>query len=236
LTVASEILKGAASQVEAAGATVAGGHSIQSDETIYGLAVTGLVSPSAILTNSGAKVKDKLILTKPLGTGVALLGLKGNALSPAASQALFFNLTLLNDKALAVASQFPVSACTDVTGFGLIGHLNEMAKAANLAISLFANHVPFLPEVLKLASQGFVPAAAYGNRRSFEATATFSNNVDLAVGDLLFDPQTSGGLLLAVPPKYCQNLLESLLREGLEASCLGEFVAGEAGSIEVNAQ
>jgi len=233
LSVAGQILQGGASQVEAAGAVVAGGHSIQSAEVIYGLAVTGLIKPEAILTNSGAQVGDNLILTKPIGTGIGLLGHKGEILTLQASQALFSNLTTLSEKALACASSFPIHAATDVTGFGLIGHLHEMAAGANLKFSLKARQVPLLPQVLELASQGFVPAAAYANRQSFADFATVDKNLEQAMVDLLFDPQTSGGLLLAVAPKDCQPLLNSLQATGIGASCIGEFSSGAKGIIEV---
>jgi selenide,water dikinase len=235
LEVAGEILKGSASQVAEAGATLAGGHSIESAEVIYGLAVTGLVAPGSVLTNSGAQAGDRLVLTKPIGTGVALLGYKGGLLSNSASAILFANLTSLNRDSLSAARGFPIHAATDVTGFGLIGHLHEMAKGAGLSFSLNAGQVPLLPEVVKLASEGFLPAGAYGNRRSFEAFTTLVNEVELAVLDLLFDPQTSGGLLLALAPEHCDSLLRNLSNQGIKANCLGHFTAGQPGLIEVNA-
>jgi selenide,water dikinase len=233
LSLASEILKGGASQVALAGAVVGGGHSIQTSEVIYGLAVTGLASPKTILTNGGAKAEDHLILTKPIGTGIALLGHKGGVLSKSASDVLFSNLTQLNREALICAQAFPIHAATDVTGFGLIGHLHEMAKASNLKACLKAEQVPLLPEVLKLAQQGFVPASAYGNRQSFESFTTLAKSLEVAYADLLFDPQTSGGLLLAVDPDCSGNLLDCLLAKGITASCIGQFSAGQAGAVEV---
>ncbi|PWU03194.1 MAG: selenide, water dikinase SelD [Candidatus Melainabacteria bacterium] len=231
--VAKEILRGGASQVEAAGATIAGGHSIQSSEVIYGLAVTGLVAPSMVLTNGGAKAGDHLILTKPIGTGVALLGQKAGILSGSASKVLIDNLTTLNRNALTIAQSFPVHAATDVTGFGLIGHLHEMAQAAHLRFSLSVSRVLFLPEALKLASEGFLPAGTYGNRQSFQTFTTIGDGVDLAMADLLFDPQTAGGLLLAVSPDHSPRLTKALIAEGIQASFIGEFSKGKSGSIEV---
>jgi selenide,water dikinase len=231
--VAREILRGGASQVETAGATIAGGHSIQSSEVIYGLAVTGLVAPSAVLTNGGAKPGDHLILTKPIGTGVALLGHKAGILSGSASKVLIDNLTTLNRDALAVARSFSVHAATDVTGFGLIGHLHEMAHASHLSFSLKANSVALLPETLKLAGEGFLPAGAYGNRQSFEGCTVIGDSVDLPMADLLFDPQTAGGLLLAVSANDSARLTQALLAQGIQASCIGEFSKGKSGSIEV---
>lgn len=231
--VAKEILRGGASQVEAAGATIAGGHSIQSGEVIYGLAVTGLVAPSAVLTNGGAQAGDHLILTKPIGTGAALLGHKAGLLSDLASKVLIDNLTSLNRDALSIARSVLVHAATDVTGFGLIGHLHEMALASQLKVSISAGSISFLPEALKLAGEGFLPAGTYGNRQSFEGFATVAKQIDLAVADLLFDPQTSGGLLLAVGPNDSAQLTSALLAKGINASCIGEFSKGAGGLIEV---
>jgi selenide,water dikinase len=233
LSMAQEIMKGGASQVEAAGAFIAGGHSIQGSEVIYGLAATGLIAPSKALTNDGAQAKDQLILTKPIGTGIGLLGLKGGVLSGGAEAALLRNLTQLNREALEVLERFEIHALTDVTGFGLLGHVHELAKAAGLEVLLKASAVPALPDVVDLASQGFVPGGAYANRRSFESFITVNNSVALALADLLFDPQTAGGLLAAVEPKVCQNLLSALKKTGMVASCIGEFRVGRAGAIEV---
>lgn len=231
--VAREILNGGASQVEKAGAVIAGGHSIQSSEVIYGLAVTGLVDPASVLTNSGARSGDHLILTKPIGTGVALLGHKAQLLSEATSKILFNNLTSLNREALTAAQSFSIHAATDVTGFGLVGHIHEMARAAGLSFTLYASKIQLLPETLSLAGQGFVPAGAYGNRKSFETFTTVVGKIDLAHVDLLFDPQTAGGLLLAVSPSDCPHVIDSLFAGGLTASCLGEFRQGSSGTIEV---
>jgi selenide,water dikinase len=233
LDVVREILRGGSEQVAAAGAIVAGGHSIQSAEPVYGLCVTGVIAPGAVLTNGGARAGDNLVLCKPIGTGVGLLGLKGGILSQAAEQALINSMTTLSTKTLECARAYNLSAATDVTGFGLIGHLHEMAKGSGLTVRLNADAVPLLPEVQSLAEQGFVPAGAYGNRKSFEQFTTYINDVDLALCDLLFDPQTSGGLLLALDKSQTENLLRDLKRIGVDASCIGEFFDGSSGEVEV---
>jgi selenide,water dikinase len=232
--VAKEILRGGASQVVAAGATIAGGHSIQSQEVLYGLAVTGLVSPNSVLTNGGARVGDHLILTKPIGTGVALLGHKAGILSAKASELLIDNLTTLNRDALAIAQAFSIHAATDVTGFGLLGHLHEMAQASKLSFALDSSKVGILEETLALASEGFLSAGAYANRQSFETFVTLVKEVDLPLIDLLFDPQTAGGLLLAVAKEDSQALLKALLDKDIQATCIGEFRSGNPGFVEVN--
>jgi selenide,water dikinase len=235
LSMATEILKGGASQVELAGAVIAGGHSIQGSEVIYGLAVTGLIAPNKVLTNDGAKQNDQLILTKPVGTGIGLLGLKGDLLSKHAGQALLKNLTELNEGALKVLQRFSINALTDVTGFGLIGHLHEMAQAAGLAISLKSACVPTLPEVIALAGQGFVPHGAYANRQSYEKSVETKVEVPLALMDVFFDPQTAGGLLAAVDKSIGQEVLSALKQAGIGAAVIGEFKVGLKGAIEVTA-
>ena len=235
--VLADILRGGADQVAKAGAVIAGGHSIQLDQPVYGLAVTGLVNPKDMLTNGGAKPFDKLVLTKPIGTGVAILGMKAEMLSEGAQNALLRNLAKLNADALQAGRQYEIHALTDVTGFGLVGHLHEMAKASSLKTRLKLNDIRFLPEVVELAQQGLVPAGSYGNRESFKDKIAYLNKIELEFEDLLFDPQTSGGLLFAVKSEDANNLEKDLLRLGLEASTIGEMLPLEetdcAGLVEV---
>jgi len=233
LDVVHEILRGGGDQVAAAGAVVAGGHSIQSSEPVYGLCVTGIISPKEVLTNGGARAGDRLVLCKPIGTGVGLLAIKAGLLSQAAEQALIKGMTTLSTSTLECARAYNLTAATDVTGFGLIGHLHEMAKGSQLTVRLNADAVPLLPEMLALAEQGFVPAGAYGNRKSFEQFTTYINDVDLSLSDLLFDPQTSGGLLLALDKSQVEDLLRSLKKVGIDAACIGEFLDGKSGVVEV---
>lgn len=233
IEVVREIVRGGASQIQAAGAILAGGHSIQSPEPIYGLSVMGTVHPAKVLTNGGAQAEDRIVLCKPIGTGVGLLGLKANILSQGAREELLKSLTTLNDRALEIALQSKLHAATDVTGFGLIGHLHEMAKASGLSAELWTEHIPLLPEVLVLAEQGFVPAGSYGNRKSFEQFATYINDVDLAITDLLFDPQTSGGLLFALAADQCELMVNNFEQAGMQVACIGKFKVGEKGKVEV---
>lgn len=233
IEVVRDIVRGGASQVQAAGAILAGGHSIQSHEPIYGLSVTGVVHPSKILTNGGAKAGDAIVICKPVGTGVALLGMKANIMSKAADDMLLKSLTTLNNKSLEVALKYAPHAATDVTGFGLIGHVHEMAKASGLKAQISADRIPFLPEVIELADQGFVPAGAYGNRKSYEQFTTYISDVELAIADLLFDPQTSGGLLLAVPCEKSEQLVKELRTSDIQGACIGKFVEGQSGLVEV---
>lgn len=235
LDIAAEILKGGADQVSKAGAIIAGGHSIQGSETLYGLCVSGFVHPDKLLTNSGAKPKDRIIATKSLGAGVSLLALKAGLLNDEAKSRLFSNLTSLNDKAIDALSYLSpnIHACTDITGFGLIGHIQEMSKASKLGAVVEVSSIRFLPGVLELASQGLVPAAAYGNRKSFQGNVSYIKDLPLEVTDLLYDPQTSGGLLFAVEPEYSEDCLKALALVGIEASCIGHFEEGIPGHIDI---
>lgn len=225
-----DILRGGANQVEKAGAVIAGGHSIQLDEPVYGLAVTGLVKPSDMLTNGGAKPSDKLVLSKPIGTGISLLGLKAEMLSKTGSEALFRSLSTLNATALETGRKYDIHALTDITGFGLAGHLHEMSKASGLKARLNIYGTKTLPEVLELARQGLVPAGAYGNRESFKDHVTYIDKVDLEYEDLIFDPQTSGGLLFAVSSDDAGALALDLIRNGLDVSIIGEMLKLEPGN------
>jgi selenium donor protein len=234
LEIAQKILSGAAEQAAKAGVVIAGGHTIQTSELFYGMAVTGLVNPNQILVNSGAADGDKIVITKPVGTGIALQGYRAGILGDRASESLLSNLTELSDKVQGALAGIPIKAATDVTGFGLVGHLQQMSQASRLSCRLHASQVPFLPEALLLAEQGFVPAAAYGNRESFQKFVTIDNRVELSIQDALFDPQTAGGLLLAIPPTHLDHCLKQLQKIAKSATCIGTFHhAKNPGQIEV---
>lgn len=234
LDVAREILRGGADQVKAAGALLVGGHSIQSNEPVYGLSVSGFIHPDEMLTNCGGKSGDAIVLCKAIGTGVALLGLKAQALSTETEKMLMESLTTLNAKSLQVASKFELHALTDLTGFGLIGHVHEMARGSGLSAELNVRWIAFLPEVLALAEQGFVPAGAYANRNSYCDSISYIEDVDLNIMDLLFDPQTAGGLMMAVKSSDANALCQALGNEGILARSIGKFKNGVPGKIEVS--
>jgi selenide,water dikinase len=227
LEVAREILRGGADQVKAAGALLVGGHSIQSNEAVYGLSVSGFINPNSMVTNCGGMDGDSIVLCKAIGTGVALLGLKAMALSSDTEKILMDSLTRLNDKSLQVASKFKLHALTDVTGFG-------MARGSGLSATLKVQSISFLPEVLALADQGFVPAGAYANRNSYSNSISYIEEVDLNIMDLLFDPQTAGGLLMAVKSSDAEALCQALGNEGIQAKEIGKFKSGQPGKIEVS--
>lgn len=235
LSTAAEILRGGADMVAKAGAIMADGHSIQGKEILYGLTVTGLVEPGKVLTNGGAKSGDHIILTKAIGTGVSLLALKAGLLSEENRARLFSALTTSNGPALnaALSSGCPINACTDVTGFGLIGHIHEMGKASKLAARINLKSVSFMADSLELAAQGLVPAGAYGNRKSFEQNVSYIKDLPLELSDLLYDPQTAGGLVFAVGTERRDQLMAALHAAAIEAQDIGQFEEGIPGHIDL---
>ncbi len=207
--VMAEILKGGASKVMEAGATLAGGHSIEDDEPKYGLCVTGFIHPDKIFKNYGAKPGDVLILTKPIGTGIINTAIKADMVSEEIKEEAVKVMTTLNKKSKQVFEKYPISSCTDITGFGLIGHSIEMAESSNVTFELNINNVPLVTEVIEYAEMGLVPSGAYKNRKYFEDKLSFENVKEVYL-DLLFDPQTSGGLLVSVDECYADEILNEL--------------------------
>lgn len=236
LEVVEEILQGGQAACNEAEVTIAGGHSIQGPEPVYGLAVTGVVNPQSMLTNGGAKEGDLLLITKPLGTGVMLLGMKGDLLAEAERKQLFDSLTLLNKGALEIAKKYEPHAATDITGFGMIGHTAEMASASGLSAYLYIDELPLFPGARSLAAQGFVPAGAYGNRNTFNSSVSNLEHIETAIQDLLFDPQTSGGLMFALQEKPAMRLLAELKDSGFTAAIVGGMRRGTPGSIILKGQ
>lgn len=233
LEVAQQIIAGGAEAVQEAGCLLVGGHSIQAQEPIYGLAVTGLIDPSKVLLNSGAKAGDAILLCKPLGTGVAFLARKGEELSDRAWEELVQSLCRLNGPCLELVQKYELHAATDITGFGLIGHLHEMAQASGLTARVESAQLPLLTEVEQCAEQGLVPAAAYANRNTYSKFCRIADCVSLARSDLMFDPQTSGGLLFALPQNDAKAAINDLHSAAWNASIIGEFVETDPGIVEV---
>ena len=233
-TVLKEILLGGLEKIHEAGAALAGGHSIDDQELKYGLSVTGLVHPQRVWKNAGAQVGDVLLLTKPLGTGVLATAIKGGLASAGAEQRAIEVMATLNRYAAEVMADYPVHACTDVTGFGLLGHGLEMAVAGGVTLTLEVSSVPLLPEVYDYAAMGLVPAGSYANRNFCAGKVVHKTAVDPVLLDLLADAQTSGGLLLAVPADSGPGLLDALQRRGVEdAAVIGMVTAESHGAIEL---
>lgn len=218
---AGEILRGGCEKVQEAGAMITGGHTIRDREPKYGLSVTGFSHPEDVLTNGGVKPGDVLILTKPLGTGVLTTAAKADLLEKAAYDAMIRTMGRLNKYAAETMRRFAVSGCTDVTGFGLLGHACEMAAASGCSLVIDSAAVPYLPEAKAFAEEGVIPAGSYRNREFLRGKISVSGSVELAAEDLLYDPQTSGGLLIALPERDGVRLLHMLEEAGEEAALIG---------------
>jgi selenide, water dikinase len=229
LDVLRGILEGGLDILREAGVALVGGHSVEDDEPKYGLSVTGLISPDNIMTNSGLRPGDKVILTKAIGTGVIATAIKGSLATADSIEAMVASLCTLNKTASEVAVSLGARACTDVTGFGLAGHLVEMARASKCAIRIRSGVVPVLPGALEAASMGLIPGGAHGNRKFFSPWITVDSGVSLDRADLVFDPQTSGGLLIGVPAARADDLVRQLLSQGVGAVAeIGEVTGHDA--------
>ena len=220
LDVAGQILAGGADKAAEAGCTIAGGHTITDNEPKYGLCVSGFVDPRHVLLNSSAKEGDVLILTKALGTGILTTAFKGGLVTDEELQPAIDSMRQLNRLAALAAKGLEIHACTDVTGFGLAGHLCEMAEGSNLTAVLDTAALPALPKALEMARMGLIPAGAYRNRDHFGSRTCF-DGVALELADLAFDPQTSGGLLFALNERQAQTLREKLRDAGIICAVVG---------------
>lgn len=232
-SILTEILRGAADKVSEAGATLVGGHSIDDKEPKFGLAVTGIVHPDKVRTNAGAKPGDKLILTKPIGVGIMTTSIKKDQLSKEEVERVTQVMATLNKTAAEIMEPYHVHACTDVTGFGLLGHALEMAKGSRTGITINYNKVPVLPRVRELAENGYVPGGTKNNFKHVEADITFPEVMEQVDRYILCDAVTSGGLLISVEASQADELLQALLQEGVEAGMIGEVTDNQAGRITV---
>jgi selenide, water dikinase len=224
LEILERILAGGLSKMIEAGCTVIGGHSIRDEETKFGYSITGMVHPKKILANAGAKPGDTLILTKALGTGVISTAIKRAKAKPAWIDAAVRSMTTLNKTAAEVitSSDFRLSALTDITGFGLIGHAREMALASDVSFTISASSVPFLEGALECVRAGFVPAGLKNNRDFAECMVDYEDEISEDVKALLFDPQTAGGLLISTPDG--ERLTRALNDAGVEAVQIGKVL------------
>jgi selenide, water dikinase len=230
--VLKDILRGGLEKIHEAGAALVGGHSVDDLELKYGLSVTGIVHPDRVITNAGAQPGDGLILTKPIGTGVLATAIKGGLLSDTATRHVTELMATLNKGAAEAMTRYPVNACTDITGFGLLGHALEVALASRVRIEITVESVPLLPEALELAAMGLIPAGSYSNRHYCTDHVQVPATTDPLHLDLLADAQTSGGLLIFLPLSLAPSLLDILHAEGiLDAAIIGEVTEGGVGQI-----
>ena len=234
-SVLGEILAGGADKVKEAGAVLVGGHSIQDDEPKYGLCVSGFVHPDKIYKNFGCKPGDVLILTKQIGSGIINTAVKAEMASDAAVKEVVTVMTSLNRKAKEVLDGFPVHACTDVTGFGLLGHCIEMAEASQVTFSLNIRDVAYFDDAVSYARMGLVPAGAYRNRGYAEGKVD-DGGVEEHFTDLLYDPQTSGGLLFSIEPRYVEKVLDAFEKKRMDTkvSVIGTVTEQEGRLIRLH--
>jgi selenide, water dikinase len=228
------VLEGGQSIATEAGVSVLGGHSIDDAEPKYGMVVTGLVHPDKVLRNVGARPGDALFLTKPLGSGILTTAIKRNELQPEEQRPVIDTMTTLNRGAAEAMVEIGARACTDVTGFGLLGHLTGMLREAQLGVTVSASAVPLLPRVLEFAARGICPGGSHKNLAYFGTSCDFDPEVDEPHRLALADAQTSGGLLVACPSQRAQEFA-SLLEEKrtLAAARIGQFTADRPGRIRV---
>lgn len=224
IEILGEILKGGADKVLEAGAVVVGGHSVEDDEPKYGLSVTGQVDPKKILRNFGAQVGDVLILTKPLGTGIINTAIKGEIASKESYEKAVKIMTTLNKYAGEIMNKYNVTACTDVTGFGLMGHSYEMASASKVSFKICKELIPYIEEAKEYAEMGIVPQGTYRNK-DYLKEKYILKNVPEWLEDIIFDPQTSGGLLFSISKDYSEKVMEELSQLELESSIIGEAIS-----------
>ena len=221
LEVLGEIIRGGAERVKRAGAVLIGGHSIIDPELKYGLAVTGIVHPERVLRNVGARAGDALVLTKPLGTGIVTTALKQRKVSRAMLRAAVVSMVALNDTASKVARTFPVHACSDVTGFGLLGHAAEIAMGSGVSLEFDSANLPLLPGAVGLAEEGLLTGGCKRNRAYLADKVVVSQSVRAALEEVAYDPQTSGGLLIALPARDASRLIRKLRTARVAASIVG---------------
>ena len=232
ISVLQDILKGGTDKMREAGVVLIGGHSVDDKELKYGLSVTGTIHPDHLLTNSGARTGDKLILTKPLGTGIVNTALKAGIAEETVVTQVTRSMAALNKQAAEIMQEFEVHACTDITGFGFIGHAGQLARNSEAGMTIYTASVPFFTEADKYARMGFCPGGLHRNREFYGSMIEIEPQVPEYITDILFDPQTSGGLLIVLDGKSARTMLQKLHKAGLrDSAIIGEVVSGPAGKL-----
>ena len=228
-----EILRGGHDKVVEAGASMAGGHTVDDNEPKYGLAVTGIVHPDRIYTNCGAQPGDILFLTKPLGTGVLFNACRSGKLRYKKLEPLLPIIASLNEKALEIAKEFDVNACTDITGFGIAGHAFEVAVGSNVQVTLDFKELPLYPDTLEMYKKGETTRSNKDNRKMTEGAIEINRKLSQEEEEILFDPQTSGGLLISIPKTQADNMLKKLKDFKIDAHIVGKIEAAEKPRIRI---
>lgn len=223
----NEILRGGMDKIVEAGAVVVGGHSIKDKELKYGVAVTGIIHPDRIKTNASARAGDILFLTKPLGTGIITTGIKRQVVDQALTDRVIQQMATLNRAAAELMLQFDAHSATDITGFGLLGHAYEMASASKVSIRFDSSVIPLLPEAVRLAGDGMNPGGANDNRAFLAGRVRVKEGLDKNLEHVLYDPQTSGGLFVAIPPDRADGFAAALRDQGMPHRPIGVVVPFE---------
>ena len=229
----SDILKGGLSIIDEAGVRLLGGHSVDDKELKYGLSVTGMVHPDRVLRNNTICEGNSLILTKPLGTGIIATAVKAGLLEDDHYAPFVTSMAMLNRGAAEIMKRYPVDACTDITGFGLLGHLKEMLGNKPMKIVIDSNAVPVLPGAADYAGMGLIPAGMYRNRDFVGALCRVSDGVDRALVDLMFDPQTSGGLCISLESGKAAELARELADHGIDSTVIAAVKKSDHPLLEV---
>ena len=234
ISILRQIIQGGLDKLKEAGVVLLGGHSVEDSEMKYGLSVTGFIHPQKVVTKKELKSGDRLVLTKPLGTGVINTAIKRGIASEAITENISRMMAALNRTAAEVMQQFSVHACTDITGFGLLGHLAEMVEDSGMALRLESSQIPILPEAIEYAKMGMMPGGTFKNKEFRIGMIEFSSGVDPLIRDILFDPQTSGGLMICVKREQAAALVSKLIDEGVAASkIIGEVISAPVEKIFV---
>lgn len=228
-----QILRGGAEMAAEAGVVILGGHTVENADVKYGMSVTGIVRPDRIITNTGARPNDKLILTKPLGTGIVATAFKAGLAADEHIKDALMVMAQLNKTAALTLVSFGVRGGTDITGFGLLGHAVEVAQGSGVGIVIDTAALPMLPGSREYASMGLVPGGAYRNREHFGPRVSLAIGVPEDLRDILFSPETSGGLFFAVPSQVALKALELLHERGVVAAIVGECITEHAGQVRV---
>ncbi len=235
ISILKDVLKGGIDKMMEAGVTLVGGHSIDDVELKYGLSVTGIVHPKRMVTNSGAKVGDKLVLTKPLGTGIISTALKAGEADKELAARVTKYMATLNRTASELMQEVGANACTDITGFGFLGHASQLAENSRVSIRITSKSIPILPKVKELSQKKVYPGGLNRNREFYGKKVEFSKQVPDYMRYILFDPQTSGGLLISVAPEKADSLIGKFKKAGIsETALVGEIIKGPAGKIIVD--
>ena len=216
-----EILKGGYDKAYEAKCTIAGGHTINGQDLLYGLSVSGIVNPNRILTNSNAKVGDLLIQTKKLGIGILTTALKGDLLSKALEEDICKQMSTLNKYAFEIANKYKINSLTDITGFALLGHSFEMAKGSNVSINIDSKNLSYYTEALEFADMGFVPEGNMRNRDFTDGNINIENDIKQSILDIMLSPETSGGLLISMPASDAKLCIEELKLNHIPAEIIG---------------